>query len=145
MPPRIRERLHLLTYQVAIECKLQPIYAHSTVEECIVTVLAEAPDGHQQTWTGYNWTHTGARAASRVKGRSGTITVYDAAALDPIPALLEPLALKPSNSGQGLAVRVTKKFPEVFTTWLKTVRRSGLADHSRRGRTGQAGRHGSRD
>src|SRR4029077_14621061 len=30
-------------------------------------------------------------------------------------------ALKPSNSSQGLAVRVTKKFPEVFATWLKTL------------------------
>jgi len=47
-------------------------------------------------------------------------TMYDTAAIAPVPALLEPLGLRPCNNS--LTVRVTKKFPELFTAWLKTVR-----------------------
>src|SRR5207244_873552 len=102
-----------------IECQLKRLYPESTVEECVVTVLAEAPDGDRQSWTGYAWTQF--QRGRRVNSASETITVYDLAALEPIPRLLEPLNLKPSTYGEHLATRVTKKFPEVFINWLKTV------------------------
>src|SRR5439155_6744240 len=121
LPPRIRERLRLLPYQVAIDCQLKRLYPESNAEECIFSVVAEAPDGHRQTWTGYNWLHSGSQASRGKKSVSDSITVYDWASLRPVPALLEPLGLKPSSYGAGLAMRVTKKFSALFAAWLRTV------------------------
>jgi hypothetical protein len=120
LPPRVRERVRSLPFQLAIQCRLQPIYPNSQTEDCVVSVLAEATDGHQQTWTGYNWLHTPPERARKRKRDEEIITVYDRSSLEPVPALLEPLNLKPSFGG-GLAIRVTKKFPEIFNAWLKTV------------------------
>src|SRR5260370_31918887 len=47
LPERVRDRVRVLPYQVAITCRLQPIYPWSSAAECIFTVLAEAPDSHQ--------------------------------------------------------------------------------------------------
>src|SRR5207245_4994775 len=116
-----RERVRVLPYHVAITCRLQQIYPGNPAEECIFTVLAEAPDGHQQTWGGYNWFQSNAVATQKKEQNQKLITVYDSSMLELVPRLLEPLALKSSSYGNGLAARVTKKFPELFCAWLKTV------------------------
>src|SRR5207249_4789402 len=53
LPPRLRERVRTLPFQVAIHCRLQPVYLGSDTEECVVSAFAEAPDGHALSWTGY--------------------------------------------------------------------------------------------
>jgi hypothetical protein len=120
LPERIRARTRLLPYEVAIDFELRPIQPESKVEECIVTVLAEAPDGHRQSWEGHNWTHSRS-PVHRKDSDSKMITVYDRTVLDAIPRLLEPLNLKCSTYHHELAIRVTKKFPEVLSAWIKTV------------------------
>ena len=57
LPPRVRERVRTLPYQITIQCDLRPQFRGSSVEECEVRVVAEAPDGQRQSWTGYNWLH----------------------------------------------------------------------------------------
>ena len=76
-----------------------------------MSVVAEAEDGHQQTWAGYNWLHSNPQGARKGSRDGGPITVYDSASLQEVPALLEPLNLKPSSYGGHLTLRVTKKFP----------------------------------
>src|SRR5262249_8808618 len=50
------------------------------------------------------------------------IVVHDSSRLTGIATLLEPLSLKSTLYGSGgLALRVTKKFPEIFSAWLKTL------------------------
>jgi hypothetical protein len=121
LPPRIRERLHLLPFQVAIDCQLKRLYPESNIEECIVSVLAEATDGHQETWTGHGWSANNGKAKTSRRSGNASITVYDRTILENVPTLLEPLNLKISNYGHVLTTRVSKKFPEVFAQWLKSV------------------------
>jgi hypothetical protein len=121
LPPRIRERVRKLPFQVAISCRLQPIYPGSESEDCVVNVVGEASDGHQQNWTGYNWLDTTRKLGRKANRDTDAITVYDWSLLNQIPPLLEPLGLKPSAYGGGLVTRVTKRFPEVFAVWLKTI------------------------
>jgi hypothetical protein len=119
LPTRLRERVRMLPYQIVIQCELKPIFPQSDIEDCVVTVLAEAPDGRQQEWLGYNWTES---KRGRKPERDDThITLYDSSLLQAIPPLLEPLHLKPGGYGGGLATRVNKKFAEVFGAWLETV------------------------
>jgi hypothetical protein len=121
LPPRIRERVRKLPFQIAISCRLQPIYPGSESEDCVVNVAGEATDGHQQLWTGYNWLDNTRNLGRKASRDADDITIYDWSLLNQIPPLLEPLGLKPSAYGGGLVTRVTKKFPEVFATWLKTI------------------------
>jgi hypothetical protein len=121
LPPRLRERVRTLPFQVAIRCRLQPIYLGSETEECVINAVAEAADGHALTWTGYNWLHSAAQTAAKPQREGNLITLYDSSSLAPVPALLEALSPKPSSSGGGLAVRVTRKFPDLFAAWLKSV------------------------
>src|SRR6266404_2646667 len=121
LPARVQERVRKLSYRVVISCRLQQVYPGSNAEDCIVNVVAEAPDGHQETWAGYNWLDSTPHGARKKTGGSGMITLYDTAMLDAVPRLLESLNLKPSTYGGAVAVRVSKKFPETFAVWLKSV------------------------
>jgi len=126
LPPRIRSRVRTLPYQVSIHCRLQPIYLGADAEECVVQAVAQASDGRQQTWMGYEWLSAKAPGSAGVSpatdhGSTSAITLYDDSVLSEIPQLLGPLNLKPSSSGRGVSVRVSKKFPDLFATWLKTI------------------------
>jgi len=121
LPPQIRERLHLLPFQIAIDCQLKRLYPESNIEECIVSVLAEAADGHQETWTGSVWSANNGKAKTNRRTGNASITIYDRTTLETVPTLLEPLNLKSSSYGHGLTTRVTRKFPELFVQWLKSV------------------------
>ena len=121
LPERVRARVRSLPFQVAIQCELKPNYPARDTEDCVVTVLAEAPDGHQRFWTGSYWSDNTPKPSRKRPRESDPITVYDPSALQPIPELLAPLNLKARPSQDGLALRVSSKFGEVFGAWLKTV------------------------
>jgi hypothetical protein len=121
LPPRVRERVRTLPLQVAISCDLQPIYQGSKTEDCMVTVVAEAPDGHQEIWTGQSWVESGPGSRRKADRRDAAIILYDRAALAPVPMLLAPLNLKANFYGNKLLTRVSRKFPELFAAWLKSV------------------------
>jgi hypothetical protein len=121
LPQRLRDRVRVLPYQVAITCRLESTYPGSTAEDCLLAVLAEAPDGHQQAWGGYNWFPSGPAGRRQREPGHGQITIYDSSMIEKVPRLLEPLGLRASSYGNGLCMRVTKKFPELFCTWLKSV------------------------
>ena len=121
LPPRLRGRVRTLPYEVAISCALRPVFPGSDEEECQITVLAEAPDGSRQTWNGGSWT-INTKGGRTKTGERGDIVVHDSSRLAQVVTLLEPLSLKPPLYGRGgLTMRVTKKFPETFSTWLKTL------------------------
>jgi hypothetical protein len=123
LPPRVRERVRTVPFQVTIACELRPAFASNSGEDCIFNVVAEAPDGHKKVWEGYNWVDETPKAVRKREKESDGITVYDSAQLAVVPGLLETFQLKRSGYGfsEGLSVRVTKKFPETFALWVKTV------------------------
>jgi len=121
LPPRIRERVRTLGFEVIIQCHLRPVYYGSRTEECAVKVAAAAPDGHQETWNGQSWTVGHANKSPKGNRHEQGIVLYDRSALAPVPALLEPLNLRFTNYEEGLALRITRKFPELFAAWLKTI------------------------
>jgi hypothetical protein len=121
LPARLRERVRALPLQVAIHCELLPLHASSPREDCVVRVVAQAPDGHQEVFNGRQWIDSTARGALKRNRHDPAITVYDRAPLEAIPALLEPLNIRLEPFASRLVVRVTRKFPDQFAAWLKTV------------------------
>jgi hypothetical protein len=121
LPQRIREQIQTLPFEITIHAELKPIYEGSKTEEMKLTVTASAPDGCREVWTGHQWTAVKPAPGSKKPKPQAGITMYDWAQLAPIPALLDPLDPKPSSFGAYLTVRVTKRFPELFIPWLKSV------------------------
>ncbi len=123
LPPALARRVRMLPYEIAINCELREHNSRRDAEECVVAVTAEAPNGHRQVWTGYNWLveqPAGGRTR-RTKPEKGSIQVYDPSRLTELQALLEPLNLRPTGYGSDLSVKVTKKFPERFAAWLASL------------------------
>lgn len=120
LPPRLKDRVRKLPWEVSIFCSLQPVYPGSDVDECAVTVQARAEDGHEQTWDGFGW-EMRKGPARKSKRQDGSITLYDTAALNLVPGLVKPLNLKPARYTNKLVMRLTKNFAETFVGWLRTV------------------------
>jgi hypothetical protein len=120
-PPRLSQRVRTLPLQVAIHCELQPAHPSSNREECVLRVVAQAPDDHQEVFNGRQWIDSTPRGALKRDRHDPAITIYDRAPLQAIPALLEPLNPKFDPCSSQLILRVTRKFPEQFAAWLKTV------------------------
>ncbi|HTL16541.1 MAG TPA: SNF2-related protein, partial [Patescibacteria group bacterium] len=121
LPPALQGRVQKLAWKIQITCALRAIYPGSDVEECVLEVVAEAPDGRKQSWTGFNWVEKKATTPRKTNKADAIIVVYDAAPLAEVPRLLEPLHLKPSQYGSQLSIRLTKRFAENFVAWLGTV------------------------
>ncbi|MBI3414240.1 MAG: DEAD/DEAH box helicase [Verrucomicrobia bacterium] len=123
LPPRVRERVRRVPVNVAIRCELKPIYPGSQSENCLFHVLAQSEDGQvEETWTGSSW--GGTLRASPPKNKSKReefIALYDRALMHAVPRLFEPLGLKSDAYSRLPALRVTKKFPELFVPWLKSL------------------------
>ena len=124
LPPRIRERVREVPVQVRISCELRPSYPGSRTENCFIQVMAESEDGQiREQWSGHQWTPTAhpSRARTKANQEPQRIPLYDRSALAEVPRLMEPLSLKWDAYQHAHSLRVTKKFPEVFVEWLKSV------------------------
>ena len=121
LPPRLRERVRALPFEVAIHCELQPRHPSASKENCVLRVVAQAPDGHKEVFNGRQWIDSTERGALKGDRHDSVITVYDRAALQAVPALLEPLSARLEAYTSALILRVTRRFPEQFAAWLKTV------------------------
>lgn len=123
LPPRLRERVRQVPMRVSIRCRLQPLHPGSPSEACTFEVLAESEDGRRhEAWNGSDWLEVEPAQRQPKRGRpSEFITFYDRSAMQAVQRLLEPLGLRRDPYSQGLALRVTKKFPELFAAWLQSV------------------------
>ncbi|MEO6036496.1 MAG: DEAD/DEAH box helicase, partial [Verrucomicrobiota bacterium] len=123
-------------------CVLKEVYPGSTSEICAVEVQARSLEGKPvELWDGY-WSAVGTTAdgtrrdeevdgtralgdpaphAGGSKGGGGKITLYDRSAMRDPRSLLLGLDAKWEAYQRIWSLRVTKKFPEIFATWLKSI------------------------
>jgi hypothetical protein len=121
-PPRVVDRVQTLPLEVIIQCDLAPSYRGGRTEECVFEVRAAAGDGHEETWNGSFWIRNDSSQPRKKTSKSGApIVLYDRQNAGQIPALLSSLGLKADSWTGKLSLRVTKKFPEIFSEWLKSV------------------------
>jgi len=123
LPAPVRERLRPVAITVKVHCKLAPQYPGGDTEVCVVKVTALSDDRTvEETWTGAQWTSAKPlHAIEPAKEETGEIPTYDLSVLDEVAALLRPLDLKLQAYHDGPTLKVTKKFPEVFVPWLKSL------------------------
>ena len=119
LPARLQARVETVPLLLRITARLQPASGYTKSEECCVRVHAYSNDGVVlEHWTPEGW------GSERLGGRANTgkgIRFYDRAALAAVPLIMGPLDCKFDRFDGTLTKRVTKKFPEQFAAWLKTV------------------------
>lgn len=121
-PARIRERVRRVGMDLVIQCDLRPIYRGAKTEHCVFHVVAESTDKKRtETWNGNSWVNSITTQGHFRKNEDDSLTVYDRSITHQVPALLEPLGLKYEPYSGLLSMRVTKKFADIFATWLKSV------------------------
>ena len=121
MPQRIRDRIRHVPLQIAINCELRRPNAYTTAEYCYFTVRATSPDGkYTETWTGA-WERTEAVSASKRKADEDALILYDRSVAQKVAGLMEPLGLRREGYSNRTMLRISKKFPEVFVPWLKSI------------------------
>jgi len=121
LPQRLRERVKTVEVRPRMRCTVQPTWAGSSEESCLIEVRAESEDGELQlAYTPQGWRSTGR------SGAPDESTYYDRSALARVAVLLEPLPLKWDDVRLHWHFKLTRKFAETFAAWLHSLP-AGLA------------------
>jgi superfamily II DNA or RNA helicase len=120
LPAHIAERVHTVAVGVTLSCDLKPIYPGSPSEDIVLTVTARAPGLKPERFTPQGWQAQGT-AGEKPKAAKGIIALHDRAAQSHFPRVLETLGAKWSGYPGEWRLRLTKKTPEVFVPWLKSL------------------------
>jgi SNF2 family DNA or RNA helicase len=101
---------------------LKPTYAGSQSEDIAIRVVARAPGMITEQFTVRGWQpQPGTGVEKRLKQGKGVIVVQDRAAQRHFPRLLDTLGVKSAAFADEWTLRLTKKTPEVFVPWLKSL------------------------
>ncbi len=121
MPARLRERVRVVPMTLQFQCDLRPTYPGADSEHCTILPRALDENGRpQETWNGFNWERAGKLAEKEAK-KNAVIVIPDRGALANPMLLMAGLDAKWEMYRGGFTMRVTKKFPELFAGWLKSL------------------------
>jgi hypothetical protein len=131
LPEHLRERVRTEPLTVTVSCGLRPIYPGSPSEGIVVRVTAEAPGIEAEEFTLGGWdaedgsrsqhVKRGLRRNSKSKPDKGVLIIHDRTAQGHFPRVLESLGVKWGGYLGGWELRLTKKTPELFVAWLKSL------------------------
>jgi SNF2 family DNA or RNA helicase len=108
--------------RLTITCTLQPAYSGSTAEDIVIKTKAEAPGTPTEKFTPAGWQATQDIPRSQPKKSSAnSLAIPDRRVQAHFPAALEMLGAKWDNFSQEWKLRLTKKTPEIFVLWLKSL------------------------
>ncbi len=122
LPEHLRQRIRTVPVAVTISCALKPIYPGSPSEDIVINATAKAPGMPKEKFTPQGWEPASNFAAQKeLKAERGAVSLHDRAAQKHFPRVLDPLGLKWDGYPGEWRLRLTKKTPEAFVPWLKSL------------------------
>jgi hypothetical protein len=122
LPEHLQQRIRTVQVSVTISCAVKPIYPGSLTEDIVIAVTAKAPGMPRERFTPSGWEHMANGAAQKtLKTEKGMISVHDRQAQKHFPHALDPLGLKWDSYPGDWKLRLAKKTPELFVSWLKSL------------------------
>ena len=122
LPPKLRDRVRIVPLTFKLRCELRPSYAGSNSEVCSIRARADSEEDKSfLEWNGYSWIAEAGQVKEARGKRNGTITLHDRSRLYDPASIVAPLEAKWEGFGGEFTVRVTKKFPDAFAAWLKSL------------------------
>ena len=117
LPPRLKQRVRTVVVKPRLRCEIQPTYPGAKEETCVIHVLAESEDASATfVYVRDEWVET-----SPENAKKDSLTFHDRSALAGVPALLDSLRLKWDSFARHFHFKVTKKFADIFGTWLTSL------------------------
>jgi hypothetical protein len=121
LPPRLESRVQIVPLHLAIVCEIEG--RRESSEQCVVRMEARTPEGDVMDHGAQE--HWGSDRETRAKPAKlqddGPIVLYDRTEILPPAAILHGMEMKWDAWFRRWTTRVTKKFPEVFGRWLKSL------------------------
>ncbi len=122
LPEHLAPRVRTVPVKVTLSCELKPIYVGSPTEEICIRVVAKAPGMVAEKFTRDGWEEQpGNSGGKKIKLPPDAITVQDRTEQRHFPRLLDALGVKWDGFPAEWKLRVTKKTPEIFVPWLKSL------------------------
>ena len=116
LPPRLQARVRTVLVKPRLRCEIQPTYPGAKEESCIVSAFGESDDASETLiFARDGWQESGPGK------KNNSLIFHDRAPLAEVPALLEPLKLKWDSFARHWHFKVTRKFADVFATWLTAL------------------------
>jgi len=122
LPEHLAQRIRTLPVNVEISCALKLAYTGSQIEDIVIKVAARSPGLKTEKFTTHGWQPaSGDNGERKLKPETGVIAVHDRASQRHFPRLLELLGVKWDPYSRDWKLRLTKKTPETFVPWLKSL------------------------
>lgn len=122
LPQHLQQNIRTVPVKVAVSCKLKPLYSGSQSEDIVIVIRATAPGMKKEVFTPDGW-ECDSEDKKRPEAARSILTLHDRLAQKHFPRVLEPLGLKwDTFSFPGTwRLRLTRKTPEIFESWLKSL------------------------
>ncbi|MFM7103670.1 MAG: hypothetical protein ACKO3N_21190 [Verrucomicrobiota bacterium] len=127
LPPVLADRVRTIPYEVRVEAEVAEAGPGSDQQVCRLRVTGRSTDHHRcEMLTASGWMPVDARGTWTQQPKAepdpgGSITFYERTALTDCRNVLDALNPRWDYFRQEWYFRVTRRFPEVFTEWLRTL------------------------
>jgi SNF2 family DNA or RNA helicase len=123
LPKHLSKRIRTVPVGITISCALKPIYPGSQTEDIVLCVAAKASGMKSERFTPMGWEveRKNGGGENFATANGGVIVVHDRAAQQHFPRAIESLELNWSTYPADWKLRLTKKTPELFVAWLKSL------------------------
>ncbi len=129
LPEHLAKRVKTLPVKVTISCALHQAYPGAQSEDLTITVAAAAPGMKIEQLTPEGWeaedsgeVKKSSKTGAAGKSQDDMIVMHDRTAQRLFPRILERLPNLKYLQYHGLwSLRLTKKTPEIFVAWLKSL------------------------
>jgi hypothetical protein len=117
-PPRLAARVRTVTLRLHVRADVAPVWPGSSTEHCLVEILGVSADAERvERWEGTGWNDTREPAAVA----RGGLERVDRSSLANLSGPLALAGFKWDFHHARFVLKVTKKFPELFVPFLKSL------------------------
>lgn len=122
LPDSLARRIREMPVKVTLSCELIASHSRVETEDIVVRVLAKAAGMKTEKFTLHGWQpHADGQTETIHVPEEGVIEVQELMAQRHFPRVLEPLNVKWDEDAGDWKLRVTRKTPEMFVAWLKSL------------------------
>jgi len=122
LPDALARRIREVPVKVTLSCELVEAFSKTEAEDIVIRVRAKAAGMWTEKFTLHGWQpDTDDEAETIHTLENGVIEVQELTAQGHFPRALESLNLKWDEATDDWKLRVTKKTPQLFVAWLKSL------------------------
>jgi len=122
LPEELQRRIASIPVKITVACGIKQAHLGGDIEDILIEVTAAAPEMQKEKFTANGWEPISKASAQPQKtAAKNSLTVHDRQLQSHFPDLLKQLSAKWNAYPGDWTLRLTKKTPEAFALWLKSL------------------------